>query len=161
MQILQRKIDPVRGWIDRHHVRVRTEPGLAEQVQRPVLQRERRHNAAFARHVQPLQRGVEGQHVGITAYRERSDHAAAGQVEHQQAGVVLAGDEGQPLRRHQQQAVIAAGAGQVDARDHLVGGRIDLGQLRARHPQYGRRSAGKRSRAPKARRTSRDSGLTA
>ena len=61
VQILQWKAGSVGCRIERHHVRIRAEAALADPVQRPTLQRERRHDAVFARHVQTLQPGIEGQ----------------------------------------------------------------------------------------------------
>ena len=64
--------------------------------------------------------------------RKAAAHLAIGEVDDEQRIVALAHHEGAAPAGLDQQAVVAVGAGQLDARHDGVGDGIDLGELAAR-----------------------------
>ena len=72
---------------------------------------------------------VVGQDVGLGADGGRAGDPPAGQVEGEQGGVAVAGDEGEPVGAVEGEAVIVVAARQRDAAGDRAGEWVDHGEL--------------------------------
>src|SRR5262245_11187917 len=100
----------MRARVDGDGVRRRgkeREPELAQTV--PGLG-EHGDDAALGGDVEPAERAVEGKHVGRVADARAARHLHRAQVEGEQAGVLVTGDERQSSRGVDVEAVVAGAA---------------------------------------------------
>src|SRR5262249_9613892 len=85
--------------------------------------------AAFGSDVEPAGGRVIGEDVGVVADALGVDGLPRVQVDRQQGGVGVAGDERKPVRGVEGEAVVVVAAGQRYPPDDGEGGRVDHGQL--------------------------------
>src|SRR5947207_14359904 len=95
--VRERQIDVVRGGIDRDRVSLRR-PVPAELSQGTVSLLEYRHDPRLGGHVQPAERWVERQDVGIAPDWQHLTQLKGPEIQHTQRAALLAGDERQPVR---------------------------------------------------------------
>jgi hypothetical protein len=82
--------------------------------------------AGFGGDVQAAGGWVVGEHVRLVAYLAGAGDLPGDQVEGEQAGVAVAGDEREPGGRVEGQAVVVVAAGQCQPAGDGEGGRVDV-----------------------------------
>jgi hypothetical protein len=110
IHVLKRQVQAVRPRIDGDHVCLGGDKPFGHLVQCPSALVEHRHDAALGCHVEAPHAAIKGQHVRVVPHRLDSGHPQGRQIEHQEPGVAVTGDEGQAVRRVNEQTVIVLAA---------------------------------------------------
>src|SRR6266545_4358345 len=93
VHVLQRQEHAVGLGVDGDAMSVRVESPASERAQPAVLELEHGDVSGLCGHIEALQAGVVGKHVGHTADRLVVDRVAGSQIDGDQGGVALTRDE--------------------------------------------------------------------